>query len=57
MLLKVCSVFLLWMAECGRRRPDVIQDHFQEKGSIPEVLYSAVEVEDPPLPVSKKVAP
>lgn len=49
-------VLPLWMAESGRR-PDVIQDHFWEKGGIPEVLYSAVEVADPPSPVSKKAAP
>lgn len=47
--------FLLWMAEIGRRRPDVIQDYFQEKESIPEVLYSAVETEDPPSPVPKRL--
>lgn len=57
MFLKVCCGLLLWMAESVRRRPDVTQDHFQEKGSVPEVLYSAVEVEDPPSPVPKKVAP
>lgn len=57
MLLKICCFFLLWMAETGRRWPDVTEDHFQEKGNIPEVLYSAVEVEDSPSPVPKKVAP
>lgn len=57
MSLKVRCVLLLWMAERGGRRPDVTQDHFQEKRSIPEVLYSAVEAEGPPSPVSKKVAP
>lgn len=30
---------------------------FPGERSIPEVLYSAVEVEDPPLPVPKKAAP
>lgn len=45
------------MAECGRRRPHVTQDHFQEEGSFPEVLDSAVEVEGPPPPVSKEAAP
>lgn len=34
------------MGETGRRWPDVTQDHSQEKGSIPEALYSAVELED-----------
>lgn len=33
------------------------QDHFREKGSIPEVLDSAVQAEDPPSPVPKKAAP
>lgn len=47
----------LWMAECGKWRPDVMQDHFQEEGSFPEVLDSAVEAEGPPPPVSKEAAP
>lgn len=51
------SFFLLWMAGTGRRWPDVTGDHSQEKGSIPERLYSAVELEDPSLSVSKKAAP
>lgn len=42
--------------QSGRGRPDVIQDHFQEKESIPEVLYSAVEVEDPLSPIPQKAA-
>lgn len=33
------------MREKGRRWPDATQDHSQEKGSIPEALYSAVELE------------
>lgn len=35
-----------WMAEWGEEA-DIIQDHFQEKGSIPEVLFSAVQVRGP----------
>lgn len=45
------------MGETGRKWPDVIQDHSQEEGSIPEALYSAVELEDPSSPASKKAAP
>lgn len=41
----------------GKEVPDVTQDHSQEKGSIPEALYSAVELEGPSSPASKKAAP
>lgn len=57
MLRTIRGFFLLWMAEIGKRWLDIIQDHFQEKESIPEVQYSAVETQDPPSPVPSKAVP
>lgn len=45
------------MAESGRGQPDGMGDWSSERGRLPEVPYSAVEVEDPPSPDPKKVAP
>lgn len=54
-LLKMCG-----FSTCDGRREGgglVTQDHPQEKGSIPEALDSAVELEGPSSPASKKAAP
>lgn len=55
MLLKMCG----FSTSDGRREGGglVTQDHPQEKGSIPEALDSAVELEGPSSPASKKAAP